>query len=187
MLNGLVEASLRYKFLVLIIFAVVAFLGVSAVRNVPIDAFPDVTPVQVNVYTETPGLAAEDVERVIQTMNSLKKTGIRFSMDDFGTGYSSLSYLSRLPLDEIKIDRAFVCELGHKAEGRAMVTTILNMASILKLQIVAEGVETAEQNDFLLNNGCQVFQGYLYSRPLTQDQFVAFYRERQSVLTPPQE
>ena len=67
MLNGLVEASLRYKFLVIIIFAVVAFLGMNAVRNVPIDAFPDVTPVQVNVYTESPGLAAEDVEELLTT------------------------------------------------------------------------------------------------------------------------
>ena len=67
MLNRLVELSLRYKFLVLIVFAVVAFLGISAVRNVPIDAFPDVTPVQVNIYTESPGLAAEDVEQLLTT------------------------------------------------------------------------------------------------------------------------
>jgi diguanylate cyclase (GGDEF)-like protein len=130
------------------------------------------------MFEITESIVAEDINRVILIMNRLKGTGIRFSMDDFGTGYSSLSYLNRLPLDEIKIDRAFVGALGQNEGDRAMVTTILNMANILKLKIVAEGVETAEQRDFLLHHGCHAFQGYYYSKPLPKEQFAEYYRAR---------
>jgi len=130
------------------------------------------------IFEVTESIVAEDINRVIAVMKQLKEFGIRFSMDDFGTGYSSLSYLNRLPLDEIKIDRAFVGALDQKEGDRAMVVTILNMANILKLNIVAEGVETAEQLDFLLHHDCHVFQGYFYSKPLPKEQFDAFYRER---------
>jgi diguanylate cyclase (GGDEF)-like protein len=126
----------------------------------------------------TESIAAEDINRVIRTMNKLKQLGIRFSMDDFGTGYSSLSYLNQLPLDEIKIDRSFVGALGKNERDQAMVVTILNMAHILKFNIVAEGVETKEQHDFLLNNNCQVFQGYLHSKPLSKEEFEVFYRQQ---------
>jgi len=128
------------------------------------------------VFEITESIVAEDIHRVILIMNQLKTSGIRFSMDDFGTGYSSLSYLNRLPLDEIKIDRSFVSALGQNEEDRAMVTTILNMAHILKLNIVAEGVETEAQLDFLLHHGCQIFQGYYYSKPLPNAQFAEYYR-----------
>ena len=127
----------------------------------------------------TESIVAEDIDRVIQVMHRLKAAGIRFSMDDFGTGYSSLNYLNRLPLDELKIDRAFVSALGPQEDGRTMVVTILKMAAALKLRIVAEGVETAEQLEFLLAHGCQLFQGYHFSRPLTDEQFIAYYRQRQ--------
>lgn len=128
------------------------------------------------IFEITESIVAEDIERVILIMSQLKKSGIRFSMDDFGTGYSSLSNLNRLPLDEIKIDRAFVNALSHHDGDRAMVTTILKMASILKLNIVAEGVETEAQRDFLLEHDCSIFQGFLYSKPLSKDQFEAFSR-----------
>lgn len=130
------------------------------------------------IFEVTESIVAEDINRVIAVMNRLKESGIRFSMDDFGTGYSSLSYLNRLPLDEIKIDRAFVGALDHNERDRAMVVTILNMANILKLNIVAEGVETVEQLDFLLSNDCHILQGYFYSKPLTKEQFIAYYRSR---------
>ncbi len=130
------------------------------------------------VFEITESIVAEDIHRVIDVMNQLRASGIRFSMDDFGTGYSSLSNLNRLPLDEIKIDRSFVGALDQNEGHRAMVVTILNMASILKLNIVAEGVETVEQLDFLLGHDCRIFQGYFHSRPLTQDAFAQFYRER---------
>jgi diguanylate cyclase (GGDEF)-like protein len=131
------------------------------------------------VFEITESIVAEDVNRVIQIMNRLKQLGIRFSMDDFGTGYSSLSYLNRLPLDEIKIDRSFVGAIDKNDNDRAMVVTILNMANILKLSIVAEGVETAEQLEFLLQHECQIFQGYYYSRALPQEQFEAYYRNKE--------
>jgi diguanylate cyclase (GGDEF)-like protein len=131
------------------------------------------------VFEITESIVAEDIDRVILIMNRLKESNIRFSMDDFGTGYSSLSNLNRLPLDEIKIDRAFIHALTHQDGDRAMVTTILKMASILKLSIVAEGVETEGQLEFLTHHDCPIFQGYYYSHPLPKDQFVAYYRHRQ--------
>jgi sensor c-di-GMP phosphodiesterase-like protein len=128
------------------------------------------------VFEITESIVAEDINRVIQIMQRLRESlGIRFSMDDFGTGYSSLSYLTRLPLDELKIDRAFVCTLGRQQEGPEMVATILNMASVLKLSIVAEGVETAQQHDFLMRHGCMVFQGYYHSKPLAKEKFVDLF------------
>ena len=130
------------------------------------------------VFEITESIVAEDINRVILVMNRLKSLGIRFSMDDFGTGYSSLSNLNRLPLDEIKIDRSFVNALGVDEGHRAMVVTILNMAHILKLNIVAEGVETAEQLDFLSHHDCRIFQGYFYSRPLPREEFEDFYRSQ---------
>jgi EAL domain-containing protein (putative c-di-GMP-specific phosphodiesterase class I) len=130
------------------------------------------------VFEITESIVAEDINRVIDVMKQLQASGIRFSMDDFGTGYSSLSNLNRLPLDEIKIDRSFVGALDQDEGHRAMVVTILNMASILKLNIVAEGVETVEQLDFLLRHDCRIFQGYFYSRPLSKDAFAQFYREQ---------
>ncbi len=128
------------------------------------------------IFEVTESIVADDISRVIQVMNRLKTSGIRFSMDDFGTGYSSLSYLNRLPLDEIKIDRAFVGALSQKEGDRAMVVTILNMAKILKLNIVAEGVETGGQLEFLLSHDCHIFQGYFYSKPLPKEQFEAYCR-----------
>ena len=130
------------------------------------------------IFEVTESIVAEDINRVISVMNRLQESGIRFSMDDFGTGYSSLSYLNRLPLDEIKIDRAFIGAIEQNEGDRAMVVTILNMANILKLNIVAEGVETAGQRDFLLSHDCHIFQGYFYSKPLPKEQFQAYYRNR---------
>ncbi|MBW8329363.1 MAG: EAL domain-containing protein [Thiobacillus sp.] len=130
------------------------------------------------IFEITESIVAEDINRVILVMNQLKAYGIRFSMDDFGTGYSSLSNLNKLPLDEVKIDRSFVNALALNEGDRAMVVTILNMASILKLNIVAEGVETAEQLDFLLRHDCRIFQGYFYSEPLPKEGFEHFYRNR---------
>ncbi len=128
------------------------------------------------VFEITESVAAEDVARVVQTMQRLKRLGIRFSMDDFGTGYSSLSLLNQLPLDELKIDRAFVGALDDTEGRQVMVTTILNLAGVLGLNTVAEGVETAGQQDFLLRHGCQLFQGYFHSRPLSREAFETAWR-----------
>jgi diguanylate cyclase (GGDEF)-like protein/PAS domain S-box-containing protein len=119
--------------------------------------------------TET--LVLDDIEDTIQKMQALQRLGVGFCMDDFGTGYSSLSYLTRLPLDQIKIDRSFVSNLPHSANDAIVVQTIITMARSLGLTAIAEGVETSAQREFLERNGCQACQGYLFSAPVPLAQF----------------
>lgn len=114
---------------------------------------------------------AGDIDMLIKRMNELKSCGIRFSMDDFGTGYSSLSYLRQIPIDELKIDKSFIFGLE---DDENIVKTILDIARNLGLSVVAEGVETSAQRDFLVDNKCDIFQGYLYSKPMTQEDFELF-------------
>ena len=113
----------------------------------------------------TESLLVEDVEAIIGKMSQLKAHGVRFSLDDFGTGYSSLSQLKRLPLDQLKIDRAFVRDLLNDRNDTAIVRTIVALGSSLDLGVIAEGVETHEQRDALLHLGCHSFQGYLFGKP----------------------
>lgn len=120
--------------------------------------------------TETAAMA--DVEVSIQRLRHLRHLGVRISMDDFGTGYSCLSYLKQLPLDGLKIDRAFVQDLPHNSTDQAMVNAILGMARGLGLGIVAEGVETPAQMTYLYENDCLEMQGYLFSRPQPPDRAV---------------
>lgn len=119
----------------------------------------------------TEGIVIEDVTDTIAKMEALRKAGVRFSIDDFGTGYSSLLYLKRLPLDELKIDRSFVSDLETDSNDRTIVETILAMARHLELAVVAEGVETEAQRDFLQRHGCRFYQGWFYSKPLPAAEF----------------
>lgn len=119
----------------------------------------------------TESMLLEDFEFVIATMNDLNGIGIRFSLDDFGTGYSSLQYLKRLPLNQLKIDKSFIRDIATDSSDKAIVSTIIAMAQILNLDVIAEGVETEEQRKFLLNSGCTNFQGYLFGRPVPIEQF----------------
>ncbi|OOZ39750.1 diguanylate cyclase [Solemya pervernicosa gill symbiont] len=130
------------------------------------------------IFEVTESVVAEDLGRIVGIMRQLQALDIRFSMDDFGTGYSSLSYLKQLPIDEIKIDRSFVCELDTDKGDQAMIVTILNIAEIFGPDVVAEGVETAAQFDFLLKHNCEIFQGYYFSRPLPKGEFEQFYRQQ---------
>lgn len=114
----------------------------------------------------TESTVLDQVEETIEKMKQIKALGLTFSMDDFGTGYSSLQYLKRLPLDQIKIDQSFVRDIHQDAEDAAIVKTIIAMGKALKLQVIAEGVETVEQQHFLTENGCEAFQGYLFCRPV---------------------
>lgn len=117
----------------------------------------------------TEGLIMKHSLHVISLLNGIKELGISISVDDFGTGYSSLSYLKRLPIDKLKIDRSFVKDLPFDKDDIAIVKTIIALAKNLSLDVIAEGVETKEQRDFLLQEGCPNIQGYFYSKPLRVD------------------
>ncbi len=113
----------------------------------------------------TESLVLDNVERTIQTMHELKALGVGFSLDDFGTGYSSLSQLKRLPLAQLKIDQSFVHDIDTSPDAAAIVQAIISLAHNLRLEVIAEGVETEAQREFLARHGCQTYQGWLFGRP----------------------
>jgi EAL domain-containing protein (putative c-di-GMP-specific phosphodiesterase class I) len=117
----------------------------------------------------TESMVMEDGESAIATLEKMKSTGIELAIDDFGTGYSSLSYLRRFPVDVLKIDRSFVERLGEEQEDEVIVSAIVGLGHALRLQVVAEGIETPEQLAKLHELGCDLGQGYHFSRPLAQD------------------
>ncbi len=119
----------------------------------------------------TESLMADNIETVIGKMTALRARGVDFSLDDFGTGYSSLSYLKRLPLSHLKIDQSFVRDLLVDPNDAAIARTIVALGASLGLAVVAEGVETDGQFQFLLETGCDTFQGYLFARPMPIDEF----------------
>ncbi len=119
-----------------------------------------------------------DTAQALSTMERLKQLGLRLSIDDFGTGYSSLSYLKHLPIDSLKIDQSFVRDLPQDADSRSIVAAILALAESLNLNILAEGVETSDQLEFLRDKGCVNIQGFLFSRPLSADAFTAWVDKR---------
>jgi predicted signal transduction protein with EAL and GGDEF domain len=122
----------------------------------------------------TESILVTDIDNVIAKMSTLKAKGIRFSLDDFGTGFSSLSYLRRLPLDQLKIDKSFVRDVLIDHNDAVIAKAIVALADSLGLSVIAEGVETMGQRDFLSRAGCHAFQGYLFSRPLPLDGFEAY-------------
>ncbi len=119
----------------------------------------------------TESMVMDDVEQAVATLQRLKAIGVSIPMDDFGTGYSSLSYLQRFPIDTLKIDRSFIRELEANGSGAGIVSAIITMARSLELGVVAEGVETESQADFLVAQGCPIAQGYLFGKPLPVAEF----------------
>ena len=118
----------------------------------------------------TESVAMEDTKVTQLTFDKMRKAGFHVSIDDFGTGYSSLAVLRRLPAAELKIDRAFVCDLEESEDARLIVKSIINMATALNLRVVAEGVETVGQCELLVSMGCNELQGFLFSAPISADQ-----------------
>ncbi|SNS98676.1 PAS domain S-box-containing protein/diguanylate cyclase (GGDEF) domain-containing protein [Noviherbaspirillum humi] len=127
----------------------------------------------------TESVTMQEVDTTIGLMRSIKDMGISLSIDDFGTGYSSFSYLRRLPIDTLKIDKSFVQDIATDPDGAAIVSAIISMAKILKQKVIAEGVETPAQYEFLRQQGCDQIQGYYFSEPLPAEEFEArFLREQ---------
>ncbi|WP_182440198.1 EAL domain-containing protein [Colwellia sp. RSH04] len=127
----------------------------------------------------TEGTVMDSPQKAIETMQQLRTMGISLSLDDFGTGYSSLAYLKQFPINTLKIDKAFVDDIEQSEQGRNMVATIVTIAHNLDMQVVAEGVETNSQLDFLSTLGCEQLQGYLYSKPLAEDKFQRYLLSHQ--------
>ena len=125
----------------------------------------------------TESMLLENSTEVVATMNALKAIGVQLSLDDFGTGYSSLQYLKRMPLNQIKIDQSFVRDIATAPNDAAIVQTIIAMTQALKLNVIAEGVETAAQREVLDLKSCQAYQGYLFGEPLPVERFEALLRE----------
>ncbi|MDQ0976584.1 EAL domain-containing protein (putative c-di-GMP-specific phosphodiesterase class I) [Neobacillus niacini] len=119
-----------------------------------------------------------DVERSIKTLLELQRIGVKVSIDDFGTGYSSLNYLKRLPIDKLKIDQTFIRECPDDSNSNTLVRTIIIMAHLLKMKVIAEGVESEEQVSFLLGQGCKEAQGYFFSKPLPVSEFETNYLQK---------
>ncbi len=148
---------------------------VAQIRRVLLESAAN--PAQIKLeLTESSML--ENIEDTIAKMRELKSLGIRFSMDDFGTGHSSLQYLKRLPLDQIKIDQSFVRDIASDPNDAVIVKAIISMSDALGLSVIAEGVETEEQLQFLNTNGCHVFQGYLFGKALPLDEFETALHQR---------
>ena len=126
----------------------------------------------------TESVLVDDMQAIVSKMGALKDLGVRFALDDFGTGYSSLTYLKKLPLDQLKIDQSFVRDVLTDANDSAIARTVIRLAQSLGLNVIAEGVETAAQRDFLAGEGCQAFQGYFFSRPLLAEGLDRLLREQ---------
>ncbi|MGQ0656950.1 MAG: putative bifunctional diguanylate cyclase/phosphodiesterase [Chromatiales bacterium] len=132
----------------------------------------------------TESLLMEDRDACIKLMQKLRLLGVSLSIDDFGTGYSSLSYLKRFPINALKIDRSFVCDVGTDADVAAIVTAIIALAHSLRLKVVAEGVESEQQVRFLTEQHCDEIQGYYFSQPLSAADFGEWVRQRTHALPP---
>ena len=130
----------------------------------------------------TESCVMENLDATVQKLLQLKRLGVKLAIDDFGTGYSSLSYLGQLPIDELKIDQSFVRQINCDRSAMLISSSIISMARSLDLKIVAEGIETQGQLDFLKNAGCHVGQGFFYSKPLTSAAMAHWFDHFQGLL-----
>ena len=114
-------------------------------------------------------------DAILETLGVIRGMGIHLAVDDFGTGYSSLGYLKRFPINELKLDQSFVRDLDHDMDDRALASAIIGIGKTLQFTVVAEGVETAAQQRFLVDQGCRVAQGFYYSRPQAPEDLEAWF------------
>ena len=148
----------------------VDFNLVTVVRNV-IDT-TGIEPAQLDLeITESTSMLA--IDKTIDILHKLKDLGVQISIDDFGTGYSSLSYLQRMPIDNLKIDRSFIKNIQQSDNDKTFVKTIVKMAHMLDMSVIAEGVELEEQLLILEDMGCEIAQGFLFSKPLPSKDIVS--------------
>jgi len=126
----------------------------------------------------TESMAVVDYERTIEILNSIRELGVQISMDDFGTGYSSLSYLQKLPLNTLKIDRAFIKDITDQGENGEIARAIIALSESLNLHIIAEGIETEGQYIYLRNEGADEIQGFYFSKPLPVHEFEVLLKKR---------
>jgi EAL domain-containing protein (putative c-di-GMP-specific phosphodiesterase class I) len=130
----------------------------------------------------TESMVMQNAERAASVLVAIRKMGVRLAIDDFGVGYSSLAQLKRLPIDTLKVDRSFIRDIPQDAEDSAIAEAIIAMGKRLRLTVVAEGVETAEQQAFLREHDCDEMQGFLFSRPVPAGEFAELLREKSAVL-----
>jgi EAL domain-containing protein (putative c-di-GMP-specific phosphodiesterase class I) len=130
-------------------------------------------------------MVMRNVARAIKVLDSIQSRGIRLAIDDFGTGYSSMSLMKQFPIDTIKIDRSFVRDLPRDSEDQAIAQAIISMGKALGMTVVAEGVETPEQQAFLSSHACDEMQGYLFSKPLPPRQLANLLRSAPVLVSPP--
>jgi EAL domain-containing protein (putative c-di-GMP-specific phosphodiesterase class I) len=121
-------------------------------------------------------MVMQDHERTLRLLSAMKQIGVRLAIDDFGVGYSSLAQIKRFPIDTLKVDRSFIRELPQDPEDQAITQAIIAMGKTLSLTVVAEGVETLEQEQFLREHACDEMQGYYFSKPIAPDQFAELLR-----------
>jgi EAL domain-containing protein (putative c-di-GMP-specific phosphodiesterase class I) len=126
----------------------------------------------------TESMVMQDLARTVRLLNEIKDLGITLAIDDFGTGYSSMAMVRELPIDALKIDRSFVREINRDMEGKAIINAIIALGRALRLTVIAEGVETREQETFLREQHCDEEQGFLISKPLPPDEFMAFLADQ---------
>jgi EAL domain-containing protein (putative c-di-GMP-specific phosphodiesterase class I) len=127
----------------------------------------------------TEGMIMQSIDEAVQILNDIKALGVKVALDDFGTGYSSLSRLSSLPLDKLKVDQSFVRRIESDAASRSVTDAVIALGHSLRLEVIAEGIESEGSLRYLQDRGCQQAQGYLFSRPLQAQEFARWCLERQ--------
>lgn len=150
------------------------FSGTDIAQRIAILIAEEGVPAHLLEMELTEGMLVNRVEEAVQMLKKIKATGVSLSIDDFGTGYSSLSYLQRFPIDTLKVDRSFVKDLPHSQGSIAISQTVITLARSLGMDVIAEGVETLEQQETLLRQGCSKIQGFLYSPPVPPEQFANY-------------